>query len=208
MNPSNLRSSYQVWGLTGGIASGKSTAARIFEKQGIAVVDADQIARKLSSEGGLASPQILKRFGTLDRKALRQIVFNDPQSKSDLEKILHPLIWNESLKEFDRVSELAQSQGTSLPIILYEAALLIETGRYQSLDGLIVVTAPSELRMQRLIERDPVSPQLAAAMINAQISDDQRRAAATEILSNVSNLDELEEQILNLIKKRSWRPLQ
>src|SRR5271167_754127 len=90
--------SIEVWGLTGGIASGKSSVARFLEKAGLYIIDADQLARDLSKEGGKAHPLIVKRFGTADRAKIRETVFNDPKARKDLEAILHPLIGEESRK--------------------------------------------------------------------------------------------------------------
>ena len=187
-----------VWGLTGGIASGKSTAARIFQQDiGIPVVDADQIARDLSRPEGLAHAAIIKRFGTDDRVKLRQIVFNDPFARKDLEAILHPLIQQESL---ERISKIPPK----IPV-LYEAALLVETGRYQNLSGLIVIDCPVPIRRQRLIQRDGATPELADRILAAQISDEDRLKAATQIIQNSGSLEDLRLQIHNFAQKMGWR---
>lgn len=179
-----------VIGLTGGVASGKSAVARIFrEKAGIPVIDADWIARDLSREGGLAAPQILTRFGTLDRAELRKKIFSNPLARKELEAILHPLIAEESHK---RVVEFARA---GAPVALYEAALLVETGRYKELDGLIVVEAPLEARIARLMGRDGVTREMALNMIGAQASDEQRAHVATLLIQNDGDLHALEEKI-------------
>jgi dephospho-CoA kinase len=188
----------QLWGLTGGIASGKSTVARIFQEAGVPVLDADQITRNLSAPGGPAHQAILKRFGTADRKLLREKVFSDAQARKDLEAILHPLIQTESLKQ---AASLAKSSGRSF--VLYEASLLVETGRYHDLAGLIVVEAPRELRMKRLIERDGMEPEMAQRVLDSQISDAERRKAATHVILNPGSLDELRKQVQSLIPQLS-----
>jgi dephospho-CoA kinase len=175
-----------VWGLTGGIASGKSTVARIFSELGIPVVDADQVARQLAAKGGAAHLPILDRFGTTDRSSLREIVFSDPQARKDLEAILHPLIKAESERQLQKLGP---------GVVLYEAALLVETGRYKDFRGLIVVDAPREQRKQRLIERDHCSPELAEKILLAQSSDENRRAAATFVLENSGTEQELRAKI-------------
>ncbi len=180
------RSSCRLIGLTGGIASGKSLAARFFKEVGIPVIDADQIARELSREGGAAYPAILKRFGTADRRELRKLVFADPQARRDLEAILHPLIEVEMLR---RISEL------KAPVVLYEAALLVETKRYETLDGLILIDAPKAVRRQRLIQRDGIPENLADQMLSAQASDEERRAAATIVIENTGTADQLRTRI-------------
>ncbi|MGK5085013.1 dephospho-CoA kinase [Bdellovibrionota bacterium FG-1] len=188
----------QVWGLTGGIASGKSTAARIFAERGIPVVDADTIARELASPGGAAYAQILTRFGTADRAELRKIVFADPKARQDLEAILHPLIQAESLKRINQIRQLSQIGTLSDSPILYEAALLVETGRYRDLAGLIVVDADPAIRRARLIARDGISETLADQILASQISDSVRRQAATHVLINNGSVDDLRRAIESL----------
>ncbi len=184
----------RVIGLTGGIAAGKSTVARFFEKAGVPVIDADQVARELSAPGGAAHEAILKRFGTADRTELRKIVFGDPAARQDLESILHPLIRAESAS---RIARLAA------PVVLYEAALLVETGRARELDGLVVVEAPREQRLRRLRARDGIQEELAARMLDAQTSDEERRNAATEVIVNAGGLAELEQKVAALAAR--WR---
>jgi dephospho-CoA kinase len=179
-----------VIGLTGGIASGKSTVSRVFrEKAGIPVIDADQIARDLSKPGGRAAPQIEARFGTLDRSELRRKIFSNPVARHELEAILHPLIAEESRRRIDQFAEAGARYA------IYEAALLVETGRYRELDGLIVVEAPLEDRITRLMARDSVSRELALSMIQAQATDAEREKAATLLIQNDGDLAALEARI-------------
>lgn len=177
---------YEVWGLTGGIASGKSQVARFFNEEGIPVIDADQISRELSLPGGAAHALIIKRFGTDDRAKLRHIVFGDVQARKDLEAVLHPLIVAESARRMGQIA--ARHVGPGKVRILYEAALLVETGRYQELNGLLVVDAPLAIRRDRLIRRDGVAPELADRILAAQASDAQRLAAATSVIKNAGTL--------------------
>lgn len=194
---------FEVWGLTGGIAAGKSVAARFFAEEGIPVIDADRIARELSQPGGAAHAQISKRFGTADRVQLREIVFQDPAARRDLEAILHPMIQAESYR---RMAEAAASfpSGVGKPRMIYEAALLVETGRYKQLSGLLVVEAPMAVRRERLISRDGVAPELADRIIAAQASDEERRAAATHVLRNNGTLDELRRAVQEWIAQKGW----
>lgn len=194
---------YEVWGLTGGIASGKSQAARFFSEEGIPVIDADQISRELGQPGGAAHAAILQRFGTDDRAKLRAIVFADAQARKDLEAILHPLIVAESVRRMERLA--AQHSGPGQPRILYEAALLVETGRYKQLSGLLVVDAPLALRRQRLIERDVVAPELADRILAAQASDAERLAAATAVIPNAGTLEDLRSAVRAWIAKAGWQ---
>lgn len=185
------RKNKPVWGLTGGIASGKSLVARFFEEEGWTVVDADQVSRDLSSPGGAAEPAIRARFGTTDRSELRQKIFSDPLARRDLEAILHPLI---------RMESLGRMRASDRPVI-YEAALLVERGRHRDFDGLIVVVSPREDRIRRLMERDRCSRESAEAIIAAQISDDERRAHATHLIENLGSEAELQVKVHALSKK-------
>jgi dephospho-CoA kinase len=183
-----------VIGLTGGIASGKSVVSRILrEKANVPVLDADRISRDLSSPDGAASTAILHAFGTLDRAQLRKKIFSDPQARSQLEAILHPLIRAESVRE---ISDLARA-GAGLAF--YEATLLVETGRYRDFDGLLVIEAPLETRIDRVSARDGVSREQAQAVIQAQASDEIRRKAATWIIENSGSVAELEKRVLELL---------
>jgi len=187
---------FVVWGLTGGIAAGKSLAARFFAEEGIPVLDADQLARGLTAPGGAGYEPVMKRFGTVDRQRLREIVFADSEARRDLEAILHPLIRAESES---RLKELALKAGwvpggAPVPVI-YEAALLVETGRYRDLDGLIVVEAPRDIREARLIARDGVSPELARQILDAQTSDEARAKVASVVLRNDRDADALREGV-------------
>ena len=183
-----------VIGLTGGIACGKSRVAAILrEKANLPVLDADQIARDLSSEGGAAAEAIRGEFGTLDRAQLRKKIFRDAAARSRLEAILHPLIRAESVRE---ISDLARAGAT---LAFYEASLLVETGKYRDFDGLLVIQAPREARIERLMERDGSSREQAEAIIAAQASDDERREAANWVTENTGSLEELERAVLGLL---------
>lgn len=182
----------RVWGLTGGIAAGKSTVARLFEETGVPVLDADAVARELSREGGAAHDPIVRRFGTADPAKLRSIVFSDPKSKADLESILHPLILEESER---RIRELAAKQlegGAPAPVlIVYEAALLVETGRYRDFDGLIVVTAPEDVRVGRIMTTRGLDEATARNILRSQMPESEKRKAADVIIENAGSLEQL-----------------
>jgi dephospho-CoA kinase len=184
----------RVIGLTGGIAAGKSLVAKIFETQeNIPVLDADQMVRKLSAPGGTAEPLIRARFGTSDRTKLRALIFQDPEARKDLEGILHPLLKGALQEELKRLG--------NPPLVLYEAALLVETGRYRELQGLIVVTAPDALRIERLMKRDAISQIDAQKILDAQTSDENRLKAADFHLKNHGDESDLREQIRQIAQK-------
>lgn len=193
----------RVIGLTGGIASGKSTVAQIFASIGFPVVDADQISRDLNSPQGAAYPAIVSRFGTGDRMKLREIIFKDPEARKDLEAILHPLIRTESLL---RIQRAAKSSNLEPPIVLYEAALLVETGRFQEFEGIIVVDAPIETRLHRLIKRDQLSEDLARAILQSQATDQERRKVARWLVPNSGDLQELRRAVLQTAKSLVENP--
>jgi dephospho-CoA kinase len=187
----------KVWGLTGGIASGKSTVARLFEKNGIPVIDADRISRELRQPGGAAHAAIMERFGTADPTKLRELVFEDAQARRDLETILHPLIRFESMRRIRALNK---------PLVIYEAALLVETGRHKDLDGLIVVYATAETRKKRLIERDKILPALANQILSAQTSDEDRKQAADVLIENSGSIEQLQTRVQEVITKISNAP--
>lgn len=208
--PKNKPRRIEVWGLTGGIASGKSTVARIFNEMGIAIIDADQIARDLSQPGGGAYDLIVKRFGVIDRSALRKIVFSDPAARRDLEAILHPLIQAESVKRMQLLAQATPERTPEriLPVI-YEATLLVETGRYKDFDGLMVVEAPRADRVERVTARDKISAELANQIIDSQASDSERRAVAQAVFDNSGDnsgdLEALRRQVAGFIDKWGWK---
>jgi dephospho-CoA kinase len=185
-------------GLTGGMGVGKSTVAGFFaEIAGAAVLDADEIARSLRAPGGAAEGPILARFGTLDRGELRRILSTDPKAKADLEAILHPLIREKSDLEIKRLEKEAPSS----PFLIYEASLLIESGRAPDFDAVVVVTAPLPDRLSRIMSRDGVSKDAALAMIGAQSNDEFRLRHADFHIQNLGNLEDLRAQVKNTVAK-------
>jgi dephospho-CoA kinase len=187
----------QVWGLTGSAGSGKSTVAQFFSDHGIPHLDADQIARDLTLPQGAAHSQILARFGTSDRAKLRELVFRDPQAKQDLEKILHPLIQAE-------VHQRIQALGSQYPVVLYEAALLVETERYRDLAGLIVVDAPRETCLSRLLSRPGMTSEMAHLILDSQTSSALRNSRADFIIENTASLEHLRLKLRDFLFARGW----
>jgi dephospho-CoA kinase len=188
----------KIYGITGGIASGKSTAAEFFRQLGAPVVDADEIARSLREPGGKASAAILMRFGTLDRIALRELIAQDPKARKDLEAILHPLILKESERRF---AALARPNPSVPAYAVYEAALLVETGRARHFSGVILVESRVENQLARLIERDGMSPERAKQFLDATLIAnpiEKKRNAATHIIRNDGTLEELQAEVRRL----------
>lgn len=183
-------------GLTGGIASGKSTAARRLQEHGAVLIDADAVVRQLQAPGGEAiapmveafGPQILDDDGALDRPALGRRIFADPQARDVLNAIVHPLVRDRSR----RLVEQARAQRGPEAVIVRDIPLLVETGQAQEMDLVLVIEAPREQRIRRMVEDRGMSSQDAAARIDAQATDDQRRAVADDVLVNDGTVAQLE----------------
>lgn len=187
---------FAIYGLTGGIASGKSAVAGFLRELGVEVIDADAIARELRSPGGAAEAAILAAFGTLDPKTLRTRIASDPEEKRRLEAILHPLISAESERRFAAIAGRASPGGfVGVNYAVYEAALLVEAGRAGDFEGLIYVDAGPEARLSRLITRDGMEPASARQFLGAQGPETAKRAAATHRLSNDGTLEELRAKV-------------
>lgn len=185
-----------VVGLTGGIGSGKSLAAQFFSQLGALVIDADQLARSAIERGSEGFDEVLLRFGDsvlkngdIDRVALGQIVFENPQAKKDLEEIIHPRI----RAEFEEaVASLNPGQ-----IMVYEIPLLVETNAADRFDFIITVESDPELRKKRLRARGMFSSDIEKRMA-AQATQEQRRAIADCVLTNDGTEDELLRQVENI----------
>jgi dephospho-CoA kinase len=197
-----MRQDFRVLGLTGGIGTGKSTVARMFAARGIPVVDADGLAREVVAPGTLGNaeiaaawPQAIAADGTVDRKRLGAIVFADPVARARLEAITHPLIQQASAS---RLTDLAAA---GHPLALYEAALLVESGRWRDFDGLIVVTASPETQVARAVDRGGLAREDAEARIAAQLPAAEKIRVATYVIDNDGPLGETEAQVDQLLAK-------
>lgn len=192
-SPAKPRSPLRV-GLTGGIASGKTSAAQRFAELGAAVIDADEIARALVAPGEAALGEIVARFGTeiltaeghLDRAALRARVFAEGRARLDLEAILHPRI---------RAEMAHRAAAAAGPYVILVIPLLVEGGPRRDLDRVLVIDASEALQMQRLLARDGGPIRQAQAMLEAQASRAQRLALADDLLLNDSGLQALREGV-------------
>ena len=169
-------------GLTGGIGSGKSIVARIFNVLGIPVFDSDREARELMQIDPELTSLIRERFGAsiyidqqLDRKRLGAIVFNDPKALDDLNSLVHPAV----RKAF---SDWADRQ--SSPYVLMESAILMESGGYKNFDRIIVVSAPEELRIQRVMKRDGSGEEAVRARMRNQAGEEERLKIADHVIVN------------------------
>lgn len=186
-----------IVGLTGGIACGKSLVASILADQGIPVVDADQVARDVVAPGTAGLASVVEAFGTgvlagdgsLDRKKLAAVVFAEPAQRKKLEAILHPLISIESMRQLAGVPD-------SAPYAVYDAALLVENGIHRMLPAVVVVTAPPDVQRARLMARDGLDAEAAAARVAAQMPLEQKVAVATHVIDNGGDRERTRERTL------------
>lgn len=187
-----------IVGLTGGIGSGKSTAASIFADLGAVVIDADQIAREVVAPGSPAVAKIAERFGSdvvvngaIDREKLAQIVFADPAARADLEGITHPLVG----KRFEEI--LAQQDPDA--VIIYDIPLLFESKLEGAYDVIVTIEAPLDIRRERLLARGLLPSQIDQRMA-AQVSDEVRREGSDLVIVNDGETSSLREAISQI-----WR---
>ena len=191
-------------GLTGGIGSGKSTVARLLERRGAAVIDADHLAREAVARGTSGFDRVVDTFGSgvlnpdgdIDRVRLAAIIFADPERRAALEAIVHP----EVAKRFgERVEELRDSGR----VVVYVSPLLVELGLAPAFDVVVVVTASPHLRVSRVASDRDLSPEDVRARMAAQATDEQRMEVADVLVDNDGALAELEPQI-----DRLWSDLE
>jgi len=186
-----------VVGLTGGIASGKSTVAGLFGNLGIELVDTDRIARQLVEPGEplLASvvsafgQELLDAYGRLKRRTLRDIIFRHKEKREQLEALMHPEIAVEARRQINDVKS---------PYCILVIPLLVEKGGFSGVDRVLVVDAARETQLSRLATRDDVSEAQAKAALAAQVTRQQRLAYADDIISNDGSFEELEAQVHRL----------
>ena len=174
-----------VIGLTGNVASGKSTVADLLAQKGATVIDADQLAREAVAPGtaalaGIANqwPSVIGADGTLDRAALRRLVFADRRARATLEGIVHPVV--QQLRD----DALARARARGDRWVVYDVPLLFEAGLTDDVDVVVVVDAPAALRRERLIRERGLSAEEADAMIAAQIPAAEKRGRANFVIDN------------------------
>ncbi|NIP18883.1 MAG: dephospho-CoA kinase [Xanthomonadales bacterium] len=189
-----------VVALTGGIAAGKSSVARLFEKHGVPVIDTDEIAHQLVEPGqpllssivGVFGKEMLDAYGRLRRRHLREIIFANPGKRAQLESMLHPRIGEEALRRIGLVSD---------PYCLLVIPLLAETGGQSGADRILVVDAEEKIRIRRLMERDGSTRSSALAALAAQSGREERLAIADDIIDNSGEKAELEARVAELHRR-------
>ena len=186
-------------GLTGGIGSGKSTVAKRLVELGATEIDADVLAREVVEPGSEGLKQVTVRFGadlvrsdgSLDRGLLAERAFGDSQSRKELEGILHPLI-----QELSRL-RIAETQG----VVVYTIPLLVETNAALPFDKIITVSAPENVRIDRLLKSRGMTSQEAQARISAQATDSQREAIADFVIESDCSMEELMKRVDNVFQE-------
>lgn len=190
-------------GLTGGIASGKSTVSEILARQGAAIINADVLAREVVEPGRQAWTEIVNAFGTavlqpdraLDRQKLRAIIFDDPDARKKLESIIHPQV--RALAE-QRIREHAAA---GYAVIVYEVPLLFEGNLQEWLRPVILVACDVDTQRKRLQSRDNLSAVQAQKHIEAQMSLEEKRRLADYVIENNGSLEDLERQVQAVLEK-------
>ena len=188
-------------GLTGGVASGKSTVAAILAGLGAVVVDADLLAREVVEPGtpGLAAvaeafgPGVLADDGSLDRPALGAVVFADPDARRRLEAILHPLIRSRAAE-----LEAAAPEGT---VVVHDIPLLAETGQADRFEAVLVVDVPVETQVERMVADRGMGREDALARVAAQATREERLAVATYVVENTGTREDLRDRVTEAFAK-------
>ena len=182
-------------GLTGGIASGKSTVSQVLRELGAVVIDADALAREVVERGtpGLAAvveefgPGLLTPDGDLDRSAMGRLVFGDEDARRRLEGIIHPLV-------YQRITEL-EAEAPADAVVVHDIPLLTENDRAGDFDAVIVVDVPEEVQVERMVRDRGWTVDDARSRIRAQATREQRRAVATHVIDNSGSLEQLRSRV-------------
>ncbi|WP_339668741.1 dephospho-CoA kinase [Dasania marina] len=189
-----------IIGLTGGIGSGKTAASDYFKQLGIDIVDADEVARLVVANGSPALARISEHFGSsilrpdggLNRAQLRDIIFQNPEQKTWLEQLLHPLI---------RLSITEQLANASSPYTIFVSPLLLETDQQQLCDRILVIDVPAALQLQRASNRDNNNSEQIQRIIDSQIPRQERLKLADDVIDNSDDVAALQQKIDTLHAK-------
>lgn len=192
-------------GLTGGVASGKSTVAQILVELGAVLIDGDALAREVVARGTPGLAQVVAEFGAgmltpegdLDRPAMGRLVFGDEAARRRLEAITHPLI-------FEKYAELEASAPPDA-VVVHDIPLLVESGRADTFDEVLVVDAPVELQVERMMRDRGWTREEAESRIAAQATREERRAIATYVIENTGTLEDLRQRVTEVFAELSSR---
>lgn len=193
-----------IVGLTGGIASGKSLVSRIFRDLGASLIDADRIVHELLAPGQEAGKEVAEHFGrgillpdgSIDRRKLGEIVFNDQEQRAWLNACLHPRVFQVYTAKVKRLGRAAPDA-----IVVFDAALLIETGFHRKMDRTVVVYADRDQQVRRLGERDRLTPQQADVRIDSQMPLAEKLALADYVIDNRGTREETEQSAREVFAK-------
>lgn len=188
-------------GLTGGVASGKSTVAGLLREHGAVVIDADALAREVVARGTPGLAAVVAEFGTelltaegeLDRPRMGELVFNDEAARRRLEAIVHPLV-------FARMTEL-EATATADDLVVHDTPLLAESGRADTFDAVLVVDVPTEVQVERMLRDRGWTEADARSRIAAQATREQRLAIATHVIENTGTLDDLRQRVAEVVEE-------
>ena len=191
-------------GLTGGIATGKSTVAKIFSELGFFVINADELARKVVEKGTYGWKKVVETFGreillpngSIDRKKLGNIVFSNLEAKKKLERIIHPLV----IDEMEKILKVFEKEHPCEPIII-EIPLLFEVGLHKKMDKTIVVYAPKNVQIERMMKRDGLTYQEAEMRLKNQMDIEEKRKLADYVVDNSSSLEYTKTQVEKLARE-------
>ena len=194
----------QLIGLTGGIATGKSTVSAMLKKAGAIVIDADRIARAVVKKGLPAYRQIVARFGTevllpdgeINRNLLGNMIFNDHRKKQLLNSIVHPHVNEEVNRQLKQIQKTHPNA-----VIVLDIPLLIEAGMHNNLSEIIVVYTSQEIQIHRLMHRDHISEADALARIQSQIPIEEKKKQATLVIDNSGTIEDTRRQTLDIFKR-------
>lgn len=197
------RSIMDVYGLTGGIGSGKSSVAELLEEYGVPVVSADELSRVVVTAGSEGLGEVMRAFGSdvvdergeLDRRRMASIVFRDPARRQQLEAILHPRI----RERFEQVLDALEKAGH--PVAIYEVPLLFEKNLQSDMKATILVTATEETRIARVMERDQVTEGEVRDRIASQMPESLKRKRADYIIENDGTTDELRREVRFMLER-------
>ena len=194
----------RVIGLTGGIATGKSSVSALLKKAGAVIIDADRIARQVVKKGLPAYREIVASFGEaillpdgeINRSALGDIIFNDPRKKQLLNRIVHPYVRKEQSRQLKHIEKNDPDA-----IVILDIPLLIETQTYMDLSELIVVYAPEHIQIARLMQRDGISKTDALARVRSQMPIEEKKGKATIVIDNSGTRENTRKQTLKIFQQ-------
>lgn len=192
-------------GLTGGIATGKSTVSRMLADRGALIIDADILAREIMEPGHPVLAAVVERFGkqmlredgTLDRKKLGEHIFSDPVERAALNEITHPAIRRETKRRMEHYEQLYPDK-----LVVADIPLLFESGQTSMYEQIMVVYVPRELQLERLVQRDGISISQAEARLASQMDIERKKELADIVIDNSKGLHDTESQVMFFLESR------